>query len=104
MSLWIGTFKTIIIFGTALNIWNGIDCKDRNLIHFFVAKDGKPWILVEVKTSDTKLSSARATDQKATGARHAFQVVFNPPYENVDCSQYTDPTILPAQTFLSQLP
>ncbi len=33
----------------------------------------------------------------------AFQVVFNLPYEAVDCFQYTDPTVVPAQTFLSQL-
>lgn len=31
------------------------------------------------------------------------QVVFNLPFENVDCFQYTDPTVVPAQTFLSQL-
>ena len=24
-------------------------------------------------------------------------------YEDVDCFQYTDPTVVPAQTFLSQL-
>ena len=58
---------------------------------------------VEAKTSDTKLSSALATYQKSTGAKHAFQVVFNLPFEDVDCFSYTDPTIVPAQTFLSQL-
>ena len=79
------------------NIWNGIDA------NFLVSKDGKPWFLVESKTSDTKLSPALAAYQKATGAKHAFQVVFNLPFENVDCFQYTDPTVVPALTFLSQL-
>ena len=41
--------------------------------------------------------------KKEAGAKHAFQVVFNLPYEDVDCFQYTDPTVVPAQTFLSQL-
>lgn len=77
--------------------------KQKKEADFLVSKDGIPWFLVEVKTSDTKLSSALSVYQKATGAKHAFQVVFSLPYENVDCFQYTDPTVVPARTFLSQL-
>ena len=58
---------------------------------------------MEAKTYDTKLSSALAVYQKSTGAKHAFQVVFNLPFEEMDCFGYTDPTVVPAQTFLSQL-
>ena len=77
--------------------------KQKKEADFLVSKDGKPWFLVESKTSDTKLSPALAAYQKVTGAKHAFQVAFNLPFENVDCFQYTDPTVVPAQTFLSQL-
>ena len=77
--------------------------KQKQEADFLVAKDGKPWFLVEAKTSDTKLSPSLSFYQKSTGAKHAFQVVFNLPFENVDCFQYTDPTVVPAQTFLSQL-
>ena len=77
--------------------------KQKKEADFLVSKDGKPWFLVESKTSDTKLSPSLAAYQKATGAKHAFQVVFNLPFENVDCFQYTDPTVVPALTFLSQL-
>ena len=77
--------------------------KQKKEADFLVSKDGKPWFLVETKTSDTKLSPALAVYQKATGAKHAFQVVFNLPFEDVDCFSYTDPTIVPAKTFLSQL-
>ena len=77
--------------------------KQKQEADFLVAKDGKPWFLVEAKTSDTKLSPALSFYQKSTGAKHAFQVVFNLPFENVDCFQYTAPTVIPARTFLSQL-
>ena len=77
--------------------------KQKKEADFLVSKDGKPWFLAEAKTSDTKLSPALSAYQKATGSRHAFQVVFNLPFEDVDCFAYTAPTIVPAKTFLSQL-
>ena len=50
--------------------------KQKKEADFRVSKDGKPWFLVEAKTSDTKLSSALAVYQKSTGAKRAFKVVF----------------------------
>jgi hypothetical protein len=41
--------------------------------------------------------------QEQTGAKHAFQVVFDLPYVDKDCFTYTKPIIVPAKTFLSQL-
>ncbi len=38
------------------------------------------------------------------GVRHAFQVVMNLPYEDVDSFALDEPTVVPARTFLSQLP
>ena len=38
-----------------------------------------------------------------TGAEHAFEVVMNMPYEDVDCFAYDYPVRVPAATFLSQL-
>lgn len=37
------------------DIWNGID---EDPLNFLISKDGKHWLLVEAKTSDTKLSPA----------------------------------------------
>lgn len=71
---------------------------------FLVSKDGQPWFLVEVKTSDVKLSSALGTYQRKIGASHAFQVVVNLPYEEVDCFALKEPAVVSARTFLSQLP
>ena len=42
--------------------------------------------------------------QKAVGARHACQVVMNLPFEECDAFAYTDPVVVPARTFLAQLP
>jgi hypothetical protein len=42
--------------------------------------------------------------QSATGAKHAFQIVIASPYVEADCFQRVQPVIVPARTFLSQLP
>ena len=78
--------------------------KQRREADFLVTRDGAPWFLVEVKTSDTQLSPALGIMQTATGAPHAFQVVVDLPFQSVDCLQYTRPVVVPASTFLSQLP
>lgn len=44
-----------------------------------------------------------STEDKATGARHAFQVVLESEYEERDCFASTEPTVVSGKTFLSQL-
>ncbi len=77
--------------------------KLRKEVDFLVVKEGKPWLLVEVKLSERKLSPVLGEFQAALGAPHAFQAVINLPYEEVDCFSFRDPTVVPARTFLSQL-
>ena len=79
--------------------------RDRNKreVDFVVTRDKKPWFLVEVKKSDERLSESLAYFQAATKAEHAFQVVLERDYENIDCFKYDEPTIVSAKTFLSQL-
>lgn len=72
-------------------------------VDFLIVRDRKPWCLVEVKTSETSLSESLHYFQKATRARHAFQVVLDLPYVEADCFERTDPAVVPARTFLSQL-
>ena len=72
-------------------------------VDFLVTKDKVPWFLAEVKKSDAALSGHLAFFQKATGARHAFQVVLDEPYVGTDCFSRSDPVVVPARTFLSQL-
>ena len=77
--------------------------KMKREVDFLVVRDRKPWFLVEVKLSDTKLSPSLAYFQAQTKAAHAFQVVINLPYEAADCFHPRQPSVVPARTFLSQL-
>lgn len=80
-----------------------IRTKFKKEVDFLVVKDGKPWFLVEVKLSGDSLSPALKDFQCDLGAQHAFQVVVNLPYEDVDCFSIRTPVVVPARTFLSQL-
>lgn len=74
-------------------------------VDFLVARDGKPWFLVEVKTSGKRpLSVELFRFQTQTGAPHAFQLALDLPYVDADCFVRKEPVIVPALTFLSQLP
>ena len=77
--------------------------KKKREVDFIVARDKKPWFLVEVKNADETLSGNLAHFQKATGASHAFQVVLDAKYEERNCFASTEPIVVPAKTFLSQL-
>jgi predicted AAA+ superfamily ATPase len=77
--------------------------KMKREVDFLVARDGKPWFLVEVKKGDRSLSPALAHFQSQTKASHAFQVVIDLPFEAADCFAGGRPLVVPAKTFLSQL-
>lgn len=77
--------------------------KKKREVDFVVTRDKQPWFLAEVKNSDEKLSPALAHFQQLTGSSHAFQVVMERPYEDTDCFNHRKPTVISAQTFLSQL-
>ena len=71
-------------------------------VDFLVTKDKVPWFLAEVKSASEALSGSLAFFQRATGAKHAFQVVLDADYEDADCFEKTTPAVVPAKTFLSQ--
>ncbi len=78
--------------------------KDKREVDFLVTKDRKPWFLVEVKTSGDKgISRWLYYFHERLKTSHAFQIGFDLPYVNRNCFEYTDPVIVPATTFLSQL-
>ena len=76
----------------------------RREVDFLVTKNGKPWLLAECKASDTALSPALAEFGLVLGARHVLQTVFDLPYEEIDCFALERPAVVPARTFLAQLP
>ena len=77
--------------------------KSRREVDFVVVRDGEPWFLVEVKKSEESLSDALGFFQRRLGARHAFQVVLDADYKDLDCFSSSGPVVVPARTFLSQL-
>ena len=78
--------------------------KEKREVDFVVARDGKPWFLVEVKQRSEKLGRALAYFQAQLGAPHAFQVVLDADYVSADCfAKPRAPLVVPARTFLSQL-
>ena len=78
--------------------------KDKREVDFLITKNAEPWFLVEVKSSHKQsLSEQLYYFQQQTNAKHAFQVAIDLPYQDIDCFTYTQPVIVPAITFLSQL-
>lgn len=73
-------------------------------VDFIVIKNNEPWFLVEVKRSDERLSKHLRYFADTTHAPHAFQVVVEADYLEVDCFEQTEPCVVSARTFLSQLP
>ena len=73
-------------------------------VDFLVARDNKPWFLVEVKRGGARdVSPALAYFQSQTGAEHCFQVAAHLPFIERDCFEHSAPLIVPAATFLAQL-
>ena len=77
--------------------------KKKREVDFLVTRDKKPWFVAEVKNAEEKLSPSLSLFQEQTGAAHAFQIVFERPYDDEDCFCNRGPTVVSARTFLSQL-
>ncbi len=78
--------------------------KDQREVDFLVTKDNQPWFLVEVKKSNSKtISPDLVYFHETLQVPHAFQVVMDLPFQNVNCFEYERPVIVPAKTLLSQL-
>jgi predicted AAA+ superfamily ATPase len=79
--------------------------KSRREVDFIVVRDGRPWFLVEAKYGDGTISPSLKYFQEQTKAPLAFQVVIDAPYVAANCFARTRaPIVVPALTFLSQLP
>jgi predicted AAA+ superfamily ATPase len=78
--------------------------KEKREVDFLITKNNQPWFLVEVKSSSNQsISEHLYYFQEQTQAPHAFQVVFDLPYQDINCFDYNKPVVVPALTFLSQL-
>jgi uncharacterized protein len=78
--------------------------KEKREVDFLVTKNKSPWFLVETKTSNNKsISKHLYYYYEKLNVPHAFQVVYDMPYVNIDCFKQNGPIVVPAITFLSQL-
>jgi predicted AAA+ superfamily ATPase len=80
--------------------------KVRREVDFVVVRDGKPWFLVEVKSSAAHgrgCSPALGYFRGRTGAEHAFQAAFDMDWIERDCFAEPGPIRVPITTLLSQL-
>jgi uncharacterized protein len=77
--------------------------KSQREVDFLVTRDQEPWLLVEAKSSEQKLTTSLSYYQQLTNAPFAFQVTKNMPYVDYNCFSKKGVFIVPAQTFLSQL-
>ncbi len=76
---------------------------EKREVDFLVVRDNEPWFLVEAKVSDAHPTASLKYFQAATGAPHAFQVVQDLPYVEIDPFTRHDPVAVPALTLLSML-
>lgn len=77
--------------------------KQKREVDFLIVKDHEPWVLVEAKFGENKLSDNLVYFARKLNVRHAIQAVMDLPYEDIDCFSYDKPVVVPAKTFFSQL-
>jgi predicted AAA+ superfamily ATPase len=78
--------------------------KEQREVDFVVVRDGKPWFLAEVKSTDDRLGPALKHYQDQLNAPLAFQVLLDADFVKADCfAASRQPLVVPARTFLSQL-
>jgi predicted AAA+ superfamily ATPase len=77
--------------------------KEKREVDFLVVRDRKPWFLVEVKKTETRLDPFLGRFQTALKAPHAFQAVLDMDYVQADCFKQRGPLVVPAQTLFSQM-
>ena len=78
--------------------------KTKREVDFLITKNQSPWILIEAKSSGSKAVSPHLKYfHKLLSAEHAFQIISDAPYVELDCFTMKKPVKVPIQTFLSQL-
>ncbi len=78
--------------------------KEKREVDFLLAKNGKPWCLVEVKNSSNgSPSKSLFYFQEMLDVEFAIQVALDMDYVDRSCFGSSIPLIVPAKTFLSQL-
>jgi hypothetical protein len=77
--------------------------KEQKEIDFLITKDKKPWLPVEVKLHDIKLSNNWSVFMKHLTCKHAIQVVKSPDVYTIETTNFGKVLIISAAQFLSCL-
>jgi predicted AAA+ superfamily ATPase len=77
--------------------------KQKHEVDFLVVRERRPWMLVETKAGEERLSPDLERFQAQLDAPHAFQCVLDMPYEEFNPFERRGPTVVPGLTLLSQL-
>lgn len=78
--------------------------KEKREVDFLVTRDHAPWFLLEVKPGkNNSIGRHLSYFRNCTKTMHAFQISFALDYVDMDCFSKSQPTIVPAKIFLSQL-
>ena len=78
--------------------------REKREVDFVVAREGRPWFLVEVKHRDESTSRSLKYFQDQLNVPFAFQVIIDAGFVDADCfAKPGPPLVAPATTFLSQL-
>jgi predicted AAA+ superfamily ATPase len=78
--------------------------KEKREVDFLICKNNKPWLMIEVKSSDNKrISKNLEYFYQELKPDHAFQLVYDMPYQDIDCFALKKPHVVSMRTLLSQL-
>ena len=77
--------------------------KQKREVDFLMVKDGKPWLMVEVKAGQEGLSPALRYFADALKPAHALQANFGTKHVEADCFAAKGPMVVPATSLLAQL-
>lgn len=76
---------------------------DKREIDFLVVRDNIPFMIVESKTSDIKISKSMRHFINQLHPKYSFQTVFNTDFVAKNCFFGKEAIVVPTKTFLSQL-
>lgn len=97
----------------SISYWNNIGLglfnlyylrdKEQREVDFLIVKNNQPWIIIEVKAHDTKISNNLIYFQEQLQVDHCLQLIFDAEFINTDVFKLDGIKVIPARTLLSQL-
>jgi predicted AAA+ superfamily ATPase len=97
----------------SVSYWNNVGLGPVNLyylrdkqqreVDFLLVSNNQPWMLIEVKASDTKINDNLNYFGQQLQARHAIQLKFDADFVKINAFELQSTKVVPAATLLSQL-